>query len=91
MCNVFISRNNFKLKATGISIAPNPTSEYLRISADELIVKLGVYNLQGKLIVQEEPNSRLSEIYISELEGKGVYIIRIATEHNVRNLKAVFE
>jgi len=63
---------------TSISVFPNPTSDYIQVSSDELIEFVEVYNYNGQLIQRIDLNSNQTQIQFNEAE-KGIYILKIKT------------
>jgi hypothetical protein len=71
--------NNYKADKVPIVIYPNPANDYITLSCpsmvnNELIVK--VYNIQGKMLLQQKSNQDKTEIDISGL-AKGLYIVTV--------------
>lgn len=71
-------------KNSVISISPNPVLDYLKIkvSNDEIIKGIYIYDLYGKLIL----NSQKQNLNLDSL-SKGLYIIKVFTNKNQEEFK----
>ncbi|AZB28333.1 T9SS type A sorting domain-containing protein [Chryseobacterium balustinum] len=67
-----------------INIYPNPTSDFLHVPTTENIKSLEVYDLSGKVVLKD--TSGKNQISVSFL-NKGMYIIKITTNHSVFSTK----
>jgi hypothetical protein len=77
---------------SNISIAPNPTSDFITIlQNNSTITEIEIYNIIGKLIYKTNIYQRQTIIDLSN-EAKGIYFIK-ATEENQRvtNLKIILQ
>lgn len=72
-CSNFVAVQ--KTEATNIEVFPNPSSDLVYVSTDEIVQAIHVYNLQGQLL-KEEYNQR--EISLAEF-SKGIYLLKIQT------------
>ncbi len=68
------------IKSETIKIYPNPVKNHLNIESKNIITKIEIFDISGKLIM--EPNTNLVSINLSELLS-GIYYIRIETENKV--------
>ncbi len=66
--------------ALQLSIYPNPASDYLKIESPFEIKKIGIYNLNGKLIQQVSAFNGTQKIDISQLPN-GQYLLKGLTEN----------
>lgn len=64
---------------TGISIYPNPATDFIEIKAARPITKIEIYNSQGKLLLIAENESRIN---VSQWD-KGVYFVRVFIDNDV--------
>ena len=65
-----------------VSLYPNPVEDVLRITSQEKIIKLSVFNLLGQEVKTIEPLQSSFEIDLSSLE-MGVYLVNMqAAEHS---------
>lgn len=69
---------------TNLFIFPNPASHELSIIAEELIIKVEIYNLIGK-VVQTETTTKFNVESLSE----GVYLLKIKTKKGIVNKRLV--
>ena len=79
-------------ESKSIHIFPNPAGEKLNVSIDDLsgTAQLKVYNVTGKLMMQQQTNKAVSELNISKLQA-GIYMMNIVDGNGVRNVKFVKE
>lgn len=66
----------------GISVYPNPVKDELTIESDELVIKLEVLDMTGKLLYEYNPVSSPGCIDMSDFI-RGSYILRIYTDNKV--------
>src|SRR5690606_33846575 len=67
------------LKATDISIYPNPASNALFVKANSVIEKVELFDLLGRKVSEISPDAENTEINISSLKT-GMYIAIISSE-----------
>lgn len=67
---------------------PNPTNDYVRLSAAKNINKVEIYDLLGKQVVTNELNTKRADVNISKL-SKGIYIVKVAIDNAVGSYKIV--
>lgn len=67
--------------STEVKIYPNPATNELNISSDEEIKTITIYNLQGAMIAELNPNSAFSNLNISNYQT-GLYFVKILTEND---------
>jgi hypothetical protein len=66
-----------------IKIYPNPTSDLLFIESDELEIEhLKLFDMNGRLIFQEELNAKKYSFNIPEELSKGMYFIELVLKDN---------
>ena len=66
-----------------IKIYPNPTSDLLFIDSDELEIELlRLFDMNGRLIVQEKLNAKKYRFNIPEELSKGMYFIELVLKDN---------
>ncbi|ALO16758.1 Alpha-amylase precursor [Salinivirga cyanobacteriivorans] len=76
--------SNLATESEQFSIYPNPATEKVTISASNPVdgsMQVQVFDLNGKLLVQDKFNASKSTLNISSLKS-GVYFIRCATLHH---------
>jgi Secretion system C-terminal sorting domain len=59
-----------------ISVFPNPTNAMVNIKSDNVIDKVLIVNMFGKVVYQAEPNETTCSI---EVDGKGMYFVIVTT------------
>ena len=69
-----LSTNEFHLQE--ILLFPNPASNYINIKTKGNIDKIGLYNLQGKLVLK---TAAKNQINVSQLES-GLYLLKMNTK-----------
>jgi len=64
-----------------LSVYPNPAHNIINIEVDEPVRTIAIYDLSGKLMLQENKTGTEATINISHL-SKGIYILRVNTLNN---------
>jgi len=72
-CSPIGSLGNLELN--DIIIFPNPTSSFLTIKSNNLISPISIYDITGKLVLQNTGNSKEIILDISNLNS-GLYFIK---------------
>lgn len=62
----------------GFTMYPNPTTNYLNISANNTIEQIAIFDIIGRNVFNEAINLRTSEVNISELTT-GIYFIQVVS------------
>jgi hypothetical protein len=65
-----------------IKIYPVPADDYVKIAASQVIDRLEVFDMQGRIIISENIGSTTHELNVSHLP-KGAYVIRIISKTGV--------
>ena len=75
-----------------LNIYPNPASSKLNVSIDDLQnnTVFKVYNVMGKLVMQQQANKTLTELNIAKLPA-GIYLLNVNDTKGVRSMKFVKE
>lgn len=68
------------------TLYPNPTSNILNIETKQIISKIEIFDLSGKLVKSE--NGKDKKVSVSNLT-KGMYLIKLYTENGVVNSKFI--
>ena len=68
------------------TLYPNPTSDVLNIETKQIISKIEIFDLSGKLVKSE--NGKDKKVSVSNLT-KGMYLIKLYTENGVVNSKFI--
>lgn len=71
--NVSVDDNNHS--SPEIFLFPNPAENILNVKSNKVIREFGVYNTVGQIIVNQQINSTVYSINLSDIE-KGMYIIK---------------
>ena len=72
-------------------IYPNPTNGYFKVISDQKeIKKISISDMTGKIILENNINSRISNIDMTSF-SKGIYFINIQTDSYIINKKIVIE
>jgi hypothetical protein len=99
-CDIFLGKLNNDVginefhKPNSISIYPNPSSDKLIIDFQSINdlknITVSIYNIQGKLLLQQAIKQTQIEINISSF-AKGVYIIKVYNDNNIMVSKFIKE
>lgn len=78
-------------KINNLTIYPNPTNGKVNISAPENIKNIRIFDIQGRLVV--ENNTNIAADNVTELDlsfaNNGIYIVQISTENEIITQKLV--
>ena len=77
--------NDFEL-LNGLSVYPNPTSNYINIESSVALQKIEIYNILGKKV--KEINSDFNAIPTNNLSN-GVYFLKIYSENGLATKKLI--
>ncbi len=72
----------------GVSIYPNPASNFLNINGLKGDANIYVYTISGKEVIQHKTNQSSSQLNISSLEN-GIYLIKMVTNNKYYFMKFV--
>lgn len=64
-----------------VSLYPNPVREMLTVETLQLVSKIQVFNLNGKLIRQIVPTSTVTNISVNNIDN-GMYVVKIVNRDN---------
>jgi hypothetical protein len=87
--HVVLMKNSSLKSETKINVYPNPTSDYIRVqttSNTEQIYKIEIINNQAQIIFSLKPESNDEIIATNDLPA-GLYILRIALETEIHNIR----
>jgi len=84
------SMENMKNPDLAINLFPNPAGDQLNVSVEGATTKsnIKVYNLMGKLIMQQESNNAITQLNISKLPA-GFYLVHVNDGKATRSAKFV--
>lgn len=71
-----------------VSFYPNPVNDVLHLNAKEAIDAVSVYTITGQKVSDLSVNETNTELNISNL-ASGVYLVKVASNGSVENLKVV--
>lgn len=71
-----------------INVYPNPTNNILNVSSEENLKEVQVYDLFGKLLLQQSVNESSFTINLSNYTS-GTYILRVITSDGIKTAKIV--
>jgi len=69
-----------------LKLFPNPVKDVINITAENLINKVEIYTLDGKIVMQE--NNFTGKMNVSSLV-KGVYMVRVYTLQGIETIKMI--
>lgn len=72
----------------GLSVHPNPTEDELRISTDEPIEEVLLYNIVGQLVLRKYSNSSIARLDLRGLKG-GVYVLQLRNDKNFKSIRII--
>jgi hypothetical protein len=72
-----------------VNLFPNPFVSELSIASSEKIERIAVFNVQGKMIHQQNENANNAKIDLNECEN-GIYLLEITTNKN-KTLKKIIK
>ena len=82
-----LSTLNF-IKGNSIKLYPNPTKDIVFLESKEIINSLELYDLQGKLLKQQNCNSKKVQVSIQDLPN-AVYLIKAKTNNGIETFKVI--
>ena len=71
-----------------LQLYPNPASDYVIITNNKSIDKIGVYNLVGSKVMEKQVNKSTTKLDVSELNS-GLYVIRVYTGESYSDRKLI--
>ncbi len=91
--NIYLHNNTVlsteEFTAINIAVFPNPSSDRWMISSDtQLITSVEVYDILGRRVMVETPNTNTHEINASNLRT-GIYIANVATAQGQKTIKLI--
>lgn len=82
-----LTTNEF-IKGKEIIPFPNPVQDYLTFKADEIILKVEVFDISGRILSSNSVNE--NKVNLTELKT-GNYILKVYTENGIMNTKIIKE
>jgi hypothetical protein len=73
---------------TEVSIYPNPASSIINIQSDRQIIKLQLFDLSGKKVLEKSVNNMNEELRVEHLR-KGIYFLEITGEKESHTQKII--
>ncbi len=74
-------------KTWNIKVGPNPFQNNIQVTSQEVINKLGVFNVLGQKILEQE-NIKNSNISTVDLEN-GIYVIKLAFDNHIKTIQLI--
>ena len=68
------------------SLYPNPSTDLIQVTSVEPVTKVSIYDLGGRLVLEETPNKANFELKTNNL-SKGIYIIKLNSVDRVATRK----
>lgn len=65
-----------------LNVYPNPTRNMIAIESDVAIRSVWLINMQGQIVLREEPNAKYHSLFLGQFE-RGLYLLRIHTGYEV--------
>lgn len=84
-CDFYVLSNN-EDSLLEFSLYPNPSTDLIQVTSLEPVTKVSIYDLGGRLVLQETPNKAVFELRTNNL-SKGMYIIRLNSVDRVATKK----
>jgi hypothetical protein len=79
-----------QLEKFNFSYAPNPTKDFIQLSAANPIQGVQIYNLLGQEVLQNTYNLRNSKVDVSDL-NEGVYVLKVIINDSIGTYKFIKE
>ncbi|NBP29879.1 MAG: T9SS C-terminal target domain-containing protein [Flavobacteriia bacterium] len=79
-----------ELNANGISIAPNPASAVLNVTAKSTIQAIAIYDVNGRLVQSVSVNGTNATMNVDGMNN-GLYLVSITTEKGVYTTRVIVE
>ena len=79
-----------KLEKYDFSFGPNPTGDFIYLSAKESIGNVEIYNLVGQKSFSSDLSDNMGTIDISNL-SRGIYIMNVAIDEKIGTYKIIKE
>ncbi len=83
--NILVSTNGFNIK-----IYPNPTTGLLTIETGENNANIGIYNIYGSMLKQQQLNGSVNQIDVRNLM-QGTYIVKIFTSSGQQKVQLIIK
>ncbi len=79
-----------QLEQFNFSYAPNPTKDFIQLSAANPMQGVQIYNLLGQEVLQNTYNLRKAKVDVSDL-NEGVYILKVVINDSIGTYKFIKE
>lgn len=76
------------VKLSSVKVFPNPMTDVLNISSNDIIDEVTIYDITGKIILSQTPNSVSPVINTSQF-AKGVYLVKITIDGSSKVIKVM--
>ncbi len=81
------SVNSLLAKETSINMYPNPAQDYVNIEISSEKATLQIFDMQGRLVKQEQINDRNNQINTNDLQG--TYIVKVISGNKLETKKLI--
>lgn len=86
--NETLSSNEFE--TAGFKLYPNPVKDVLNLSYVQNIASVEIFNMLGQQVLVKAVNATQGQVDMSNL-GTGTYLVKIATDNQVKTIKVIKE
>lgn len=76
--DVWLATQSEQLKQPALRLAPNPASDFIQITHQEVLQEIRIYNLQGQLLIKHQPRQFSYRLDVRQLET-GLYLLHLIT------------
>jgi len=84
-----VETKNNTLDKSEINIYPNPATHLIQLKSNERITEVTIYNLEARLVLNEQSNS-IKELNVSSLK-KGMYLLSVKTKQGIISRKLIID
>ena len=60
-----------------MSIFPNPATDILNVSSDQIILEVSITSILGKPVLREFPNSAKFQLNLNSIQNKGIFLVQV--------------
>lgn len=85
---VSIILSNDSFATNSLKVYPNPVSDILTVSYNEVIDSITIYNMMGQVVIKEKSSSNTIIVNTSNLTA-GTYLVRITSGNNNKVIRVI--
>jgi uncharacterized repeat protein (TIGR03803 family) len=87
---VFVVTGDIPTMGSGITVYPNPVSDWLTVSLDDLpgTKEVGIFQVTGKKMESQELTNGDARFYVADY-SRGIYVVRVVSEAGSRTIRFV--